>query len=104
MANNLPELNTITITCIDCGEEFTMSPAEQKFYLEKGYTLPKRCKSCRDNKASVNTYICKDCNKEFTLNLNEESYFKRMGLSVPKRCPECRKIKKLRAQQLKDND
>lgn len=36
------------IKCQDCGREFTFTVNEQKFYEEKGFTPPKRCKACRD--------------------------------------------------------
>ena len=46
-----------TITCADCGQEFTFTASEQAFYAEKGFTdAPKRCKSCRQaRKAQRNT-------------------------------------------------
>ena len=37
----------ITRTCIDCGCSFVVAAGEQIFLAEKGYSLPKRCKSCR---------------------------------------------------------
>lgn len=42
--------------CIDAGKrpeclkEFVFSVGEQKFFTEKGFTPPKRCKPCRDAK------------------------------------------------------
>jgi hypothetical protein len=36
--------------CVDCGEEFSLSPGERRFFEEKGWTLPKRCKKCRDRR------------------------------------------------------
>ncbi|MFA5881872.1 MAG: zinc-ribbon domain containing protein [Eubacteriales bacterium] len=37
-----------TLTCRDCGEEFTFSASEQEFYAEKGFTNePGRCPDCR---------------------------------------------------------
>lgn len=37
-----------TLTCRDCGAEFTFSASEQEFYAEKGFTNePGRCPSCR---------------------------------------------------------
>jgi CxxC-x17-CxxC domain-containing protein len=37
-----------TLTCADCGQEFTFTASEQAFYAEKGFTdAPKRCKVCR---------------------------------------------------------
>lgn len=35
------------ITCADCSSEFTFSSEEQQFYAEKGFSTPRRCKSCR---------------------------------------------------------
>jgi CxxC-x17-CxxC domain-containing protein len=37
-----------TLTCRDCGEEFTFSAGEQAFYASKGLLNdPQRCASCR---------------------------------------------------------
>lgn len=35
------------VTCRDCGEVFSITAKEQKWYAEKGYKLPKRCPECR---------------------------------------------------------
>jgi hypothetical protein len=45
-----------TLTCADCGAEFTFTVKEQEFYAEKGFTnKPKRCAPCRAaNKAKRN--------------------------------------------------
>ena len=40
----------ITIKCQDCGETFIFSAAEQKWYEEKGFTPPKRCRYCRNRR------------------------------------------------------
>ena len=40
------------IICKDCGDSFTLSIGEQKFYEKKGLSLPIRCKKCRDAKKS----------------------------------------------------
>ena len=34
-------------TCLDCGEQFTFTTGEQRFYWSKGLSEPKRCKQCR---------------------------------------------------------
>jgi len=40
-----------TLTCVDCGAEFTWSAGEQDFFHEKGFTNPpKRCRQCRQAK------------------------------------------------------
>ncbi|MDY4573984.1 MAG: CFI-box-CTERM domain-containing protein, partial [Intestinibacter sp.] len=44
--------NTVKIrqNCIDCGRVFELTNNECDFYEEKGYDIPKRCKSCRESK------------------------------------------------------
>lgn len=37
-----------TLTCADCGAEFTFSASEQDFYMQRGFSTPRRCKTCRD--------------------------------------------------------
>lgn len=36
-----------TITCSDCGQEFTFTASEQEFFAQKGFSTPGRCPSCR---------------------------------------------------------
>ena len=37
-----------SIQCVECGNEFTFTAAEQDFFAQKGYTNePKRCLPCR---------------------------------------------------------
>lgn len=36
------------IVCVECGKEFLFTEGEQRFYAEKGFDEPKRCKDCRD--------------------------------------------------------
>lgn len=47
----MPDKN---VTCKDCGQEFVFTEGEQKFFQQKGYTEPKRCKPCRDAKKQAN--------------------------------------------------
>jgi CxxC-x17-CxxC domain-containing protein len=43
-----------TITCIDCGADFTFTADEQEFYSTHQLTNePKRCKPCREKKKSM---------------------------------------------------
>ena len=38
-----------TLVCVDCGQEFVFTAAEQEFYAERGFqNEPKRCKACRN--------------------------------------------------------
>ena len=52
-------LKPITITCTDCKKDFIITPAEQQFFQQKSFDLPKRCKPCRvirrQNNLSVKT-------------------------------------------------
>ena len=40
--------------CKQCGEEFTLTDSEMKFYNEKGLNLPKRCSECRKKNNNIN--------------------------------------------------
>jgi len=40
-----------SLQCVDCGNAFTFSAADQEFFQSKGYTNePKRCPSCRQTR------------------------------------------------------
>jgi CxxC-x17-CxxC domain-containing protein len=36
-----------TLTCQDCGQQFSFSAEDQEFFAMKGYSEPKRCPECR---------------------------------------------------------
>lgn len=36
-----------TLTCSDCGREFTFTASEQEFFAGKGFNAPSRCPDCR---------------------------------------------------------
>ena len=40
----------IKIKCQDCGEDFVFTVRDQRFYADKGFPPPKRCKNCRLNR------------------------------------------------------
>ncbi len=40
----------ITLTCKDCRNPFFFTERDQEFFAKQGYTEPKRCKPCRDEK------------------------------------------------------
>lgn len=40
-------MQEVTFDCIDCGEAFPFSVAEQRFYAERGVRQPVRCQPCR---------------------------------------------------------
>lgn len=37
-----------TLNCRDCKQPFVFTVGEQGFYAEKGFSIPARCKPCRD--------------------------------------------------------
>lgn len=40
-----------TVTCVDCGQDFTHSADDQARYAERGFTNePKRCRPCREKR------------------------------------------------------
>jgi CxxC-x17-CxxC domain-containing protein len=41
------------ITCTDCGQEFTFTESEQAFYADRGFSIPRRCASCRAAKKAA---------------------------------------------------
>ena len=36
-----------TLTCSDCGQQFTFTASEQEFFAQKGFNEPSRCPDCR---------------------------------------------------------
>lgn len=38
------------LICADCNQPFTFTGGEQRFFAERQFSTPKRCKSCRDKK------------------------------------------------------
>ncbi len=69
-----------TLTCRDCGQDFTFTAGEQEFYAAKGFeNQPTRCKPCRGRKKGERgdspmggsrpqrelfTVVCDDCGQE----------------------------------------
>lgn len=42
--------------CKDCNQKFFMSYKEVEFFRNKGLSLPKRCKECRNKRRETNNY------------------------------------------------
>lgn len=65
------------ITCSDCGQEFTFTAGEQDFYAERGYSQPRRCKTCRAQGGQGGTHagrqtestvvVCASCGQQTTV-------------------------------------
>ena len=66
-----------TLTCRDCGKEFTFTTGEQEFYLSHGLqNEPSRCPECRASRRSerrgggygqprqMYTVVCAECGVE----------------------------------------
>lgn len=41
-----------TLTCVQCGQDFTFSADDQQYHAERGYQDPKRCPNCRAERRS----------------------------------------------------
>lgn len=89
-------IEPIYCNCIDCGEEFVITPVEIKFYRRLGYAMPKRCESCRKKKKVVHKFRCIDCGADFTMNESEIEFYNKNNLFIPVRCKQCREFKKER--------
>ena len=48
--NNLEDL---TLTCVDCGEPFTFSAGERRFFASKKLSQKKRCRKCLDRRKAL---------------------------------------------------
>ena len=66
-----------TLTCKDCGAEFTFTAGEQEFFAEKGFeNEPTRCGECRRAKKSARrnremfTTVCASCGAEARVPFN----------------------------------
>ena len=68
------------IVCEGCSMEFIFTEGEQRYYEEKQFTPPKRCKPCRDERKrerqgrdggggerETHTIICSECGNEGTI-------------------------------------
>ena len=86
----------IVTTCKDCGKEFSISVKEQLFAQEnKGFTLPKRCPDCRnERKNNIKQIVCMECGEVFNFTVSEQEFYKNNGFAEPKRCKACRKARK----------
>lgn len=43
-------MGDLIIVCKGCGEDFTFSDGEQKFFKSKGFSSPIRCAPCRQKR------------------------------------------------------
>lgn len=66
-----------TLTCIDCGKQFTWTVGEQQFYKDKGFSNPpSRCPEDRAKRKAANMGMgqrkdypitCSNCGKQDTV-------------------------------------
>ncbi len=42
-----------TLTCADCGQEFTFTASEQQFFADRQFSEPRRCPSCRASRKAA---------------------------------------------------
>ena len=48
--NDEPEQGDTTEKCADCGEDWTLEAGQRKWFVEKGFSIPRRCQPCRDKR------------------------------------------------------
>ncbi len=75
-------LSDKTLTCGECGNQFTFTVGEQEFFASKGFTNePKRCTQCRGARKSqqggygdsygaareMHPVVCDQCGKDATV-------------------------------------
>lgn len=46
----MSDLNDQEITCKDCQQSFIFTAGEAKFFADRQFTTPARCKPCRDQR------------------------------------------------------
>lgn len=94
------ELVDRELTCRDCGETFTFSIGEQRYFRDHGFgDDPIRCPSCRRlvreatraHGADGSARICKRCRSEFNLSKRDRDWFVARDLHVPVHCERCRR-------------
>ena len=52
-------------TCVECKDTFQLKDGEMDFYVQKGLSIPKRCRSCRkDRKNGIQSKMRKGIIKE----------------------------------------
>ncbi|MBW3612810.1 MAG: zinc-ribbon domain containing protein [Chloroflexi bacterium] len=42
-----------TLTCVDCGTEFSFTASDQQFYADRQFSEPRRCPACRAAKKAA---------------------------------------------------
>jgi hypothetical protein len=43
-----------TLTCVDCLRWFVFSAGDARSYYGRGFQKPRRCKACREKRATLN--------------------------------------------------
>jgi hypothetical protein len=46
-SDNDTDNDDLLLVCKDCGNDFTFTAGERRFFTERSLTLPKRCPACR---------------------------------------------------------
>lgn len=49
-STNNPKFENKSLLCVDCGAQFLFSTGEQRYFLSKGLSTPKRCPECRQKR------------------------------------------------------
>jgi hypothetical protein len=88
--------------CSACGCAFIMTESDEQWFVDKGWPIPKRCKTCRDNKVAKKQVVegtdveeastehtCIECTDKFYTTASHEKWYASKNLLVPARCPKC---------------
>ncbi len=84
----------ITITCSNCGREYTWRGGRIKYMSGE---VPDVCKTCYENPhLHPIALICqnKSCEKAFEWSVGEQAFYQKKGFDQPALCTECREEKK----------
>ena len=54
----------LELTCITCNVDFYVSEADQEFFKDQGFDMPKRCWDCRQDRKQEKTNQAKNAVKK----------------------------------------
>ncbi len=91
-----------TLTCRDCGQEFTFTAGEQAFYQERGFSEPQRCPSCRSARKAQRSASGYESGNGGGYGGGERSYSSGPRQMFPATCSNCGKATEVPFQPRSD--
>ena len=46
-------MDDLTLTCVQCEQDFVYTAAEQRNMVNRGFDMPRRCMACRKHKTKL---------------------------------------------------